>query len=702
MYSDIHYDLIFKIKNYKYNGIIKILFKNDKITNKILLDSHKIKITQIKINNKIIKTYKISTDHIIINHSFVKQKYEIIVHFNNDIKNNITGLYYSKIKDDIIYSTDFEPEDARYAFPSFDSPLYKATFQLILFYDKKYIALSNTSEQNTYIKNDLKITVFEKTPVMSSYLLCFVIGDLHKISYNNLSAYCHSSINKEYMDFSLQKLVKGFNFYNKYYKISYPIKKLDIVCIPEFESSAMENWGLITFRDTSFLVDKYYPELSKLSIENTINHELVHQWFGNFVSVKNWDNLWLNESFAEYMSNYVNNNFNKSVLDDYSRALYDDAFNSSKPIYNEKYKNKKQIFNTITYSKGACVLRYIENFIGGKEFHEVVIKYLKKYEYSNTETDDFINMLPDNKLCDPKILMKDLINNRGYPIIRITKNNHNYKIDIKMFNIMINNFDEMKPYPYNIVLEIKHKTGIKKYLLNSKKELIVDEEIILVNPNNVLLCALLYEDFKPDIKNMNNIEILGYLCNLNILLLHNEEMFEFINVILLQKFDIFIITKIYRILLDIKKILNIKKMSALKIDKLVEIKKNIEKILKNTKDAELLDKLVDILTKVYDEDIDKYTDYLSKKYLYKMKIQNSNTYEELLHIYKNTDIPSYYLYVPEILCLNEKIYNEIIKTLQDNKKSIIRIQDIIHFINLFLHNFPEYIDTFLLFLSKNV
>ena len=137
MYSNIHYDLIVKIKEFKYNGIIKIIFENEKETNKILLDCEKINITKIKINNKIIKSYKINKNDITINHLFIKNKYTIIIHFENEIKNNMTSLYYSKIKDDIIYSTDFEPEYARQTFPCFDEPKYKATFQLILFYNKK-------------------------------------------------------------------------------------------------------------------------------------------------------------------------------------------------------------------------------------------------------------------------------------------------------------------------------------------------------------------------------------------------------------------------------------------------------------------------------------------------------------------------------------------------------------------------------------
>jgi hypothetical protein len=217
---------------------------------------------------------------------------------------------------------------------------------------------------------------------------------------------------------------------------------------------------------------------------------------------------------------------------------------------------------------------------------------------------------------------------------------------------------------------------------------------------------MLYEEFKPDIKNMNEIEILSYLSNLYILLLWNDELFEFINIIFLYKFDIYIINKIYEILLDFKKIINIKKLDILKINKFKKIKESVEesikKILKTLKDDEIINILIEILVNVFNENINKYKNIIPKKYLFKIKINNNYTYEELLDIYRNSNIPSYSLYVCGILCLNEKIYDEILNTLKNNDNSMLRIQDISKFVYLFLKNNPDYIEKFLLFLSKNV
>ena len=712
MYSNINYDLIIKIKDYSYNGLIKITFTNEKIINKILLDSVGINITKIKINNKNIKSYKINKKNIIINYSFINSKYEIIIHFNNKIINNMIGLYYSNIKNEIVYCTDFEPENARLTYPCFDNPHYRATFQLILFYDKKYIALSNTEEKYTYIKNNVKITIFEKTPLMSTYLLSFVIGNFHKISNKeslinmpinmpiNMSVYCHKSINIDYMIYSFEKFVKGFDFYSKYYKIKYPINKLDMVCIPEFESAAMENWGLIIFNSNFFYVDNNTSFDHKLSIDDTIYHELVHQWFGNLVCVKNWNNLWLNESFATYMSNYVNDDYQYSILKSYSAAIYLDSFNSSYPIYNELQKNKKKMFNGITYSKGACILRYIEKYLGEKIFKNVINKYLKKYAYSSTDTQDFINMLPiKDYILNPQILMKNLIMTRGYPIIKISKNNKKYKIEIRLFNILENNFNKLQHFDYDIIIDIKLKNNNKQYVINSLKSLIIDDEILLVNIDNVLLCTVLYDNYKPDIENMNDIEKLGYLCNLNILLLYNGELFEFINILLNNYLNFYIITKIFKILSEFKIICNIKKIKVLKYFE--KSKLIIEKILINYEyDIEILNILIDILVDIFDMDINIYKNIYPKKYIYKINIKNKN-YNELLNLYINSDIIGEKKYISKILTQCNELYDVIIKTIINNKYDVIKLQDIPNFIELLLNNYPNYIKTFLLFLQDN-
>ena len=704
MYNNINYDLIIKIKDYNYNGLIKITFINEKIIDKIILDSEGINITKIKINDKNIKSYKINKKNIIINYSFINNKYEIIIHFNNKISNNMFGLYYSNIKDEIVYSTDFEPEHARLTYPCFDHPNYRATFQLILFYDKKYIALSNTEEKNTYIKNNVKITIFEKTPLMSTYLLTFVIGNFHKISNKessiNMSAYCHKSINIEYMIYSFEKFVKSFDFYNKYYKIKYPINKLDIICIPEFENAAMENWGLIIFNSNFCYVDNNTSFIHKLSIDDTINHELIHQWFGNLVCVKNWNNLWLNESFATYMSNYVNDDYEYFILQYYYISIYLDSFNSSYPIYNELQKNKIKMFNGITYSKGACVLRYIENYLGKKIFKNVINKYLKKYEYLCADTQDFIKMLPiKDYILNPQILMKNLITVRGYPIIKISKNNKKYKIEIRLFDILENNFNKLKNFDYDIVVDIKFKNNNKQYVINSEKPLIIDDDIVLVNTNNVLLCTILYDNCKANIENMNNIEMLGYLCNLNIILLYNDELFEFIDILLNNYLNFYIISKIFKILSEFKIIFSIKKIKLSKY--FSKIKSTIEKILINYEDnIEILNILIDILVDIFDIDINNYKNIYPEKYIYKINIKNKN-YNELLNLYINSDIIGQKKYISKILSQCNELYDMIIKTIINNKYDIIKLQDIPNFIELLLNNNPNDIRKFLLFLKDN-
>lgn len=373
---------------------------------------------------------------------------EIIIDYNGAIHEDLRGFYIGKhnIGDTeyLIGATQFEAIDARRAFPCFDEPAIKASFNLQLLIDKQYSAISNTNIIKEKVSGKKKEITFAETPQMSSYLVAWAIGKFEKVSKKtnppiggkkDVSVYVPTG-KKSGAGFALDVSVKVLDFFENYFGIPYPLQKLDLVALPDFASAAMENWGLITFRETALLVEKKHTALqNKKWVALVIAHEIAHQWFGNLVTMNWWDDLWLNEGFANYIE-YVAidaifpewNVWDEFVGGDMGDALRLDSLKSSHPIKME-IKDAGDIdeaFDDITYRKGATVIRMLAEYMGAKQFRTGISNYLKAHKYGNATTNDLWVHLEKNSGKPIKKLMTSWVNQAGFPVIDVTKNKKGY------------------------------------------------------------------------------------------------------------------------------------------------------------------------------------------------------------------------------------------------------------------------------------
>jgi len=373
--------------------------------------------------------------------------YSLRLEFNGNLTKGITGFYksvYSNAKGEkvSIATSKFQPTYARKAFPCFDEPSFKSTFSVTLVRPTNgYIALSNMpveTESKSSPVAGLTAVKFQKSVPMVTYLACFIVCDFE---YEEKLTTIHNTKFRVYATPEQSTRVKyaldiGANitdFFTDYYDIPYPLPKQDMIAIPDFVSGAMEHWGLITYRETNLLYDSLESSsANKQRVATVVSHELAHQWFGNLVTLEWWDDLWLNEGFASYMEYKGVANYHPDwemesqfLTMDLHRVLDLDATINSHPIVQEVAHPDQitEIFDTISYAKGASVLRMLEQFMGAEEFRLGVHSFLKQYKYKNAVTNDLWQALENvsTKQLPIKKIMDSWTRQMGYPVLQITK-----------------------------------------------------------------------------------------------------------------------------------------------------------------------------------------------------------------------------------------------------------------------------------------
>lgn len=420
------------------------------------------------------------------------QKAKLIHTFTGTLNDNMAGFYRSSYKgangeDAYIATTQMEPTDCRRAFPCFDEPALKATFTVTLIADEKMTCLSNMDEASTKkLDNGKKAVTFNKTPLMSTYLLAFIVGELQVVETNDfrvpVRVFCTPDKNIEHGQFSLKLAAQTLDFYEKQFASEFPLPKMDMVAIPDFSAGAMENWGLVTYRVVDLLLDdKHVSASTKQRVAEVVQHELAHQWFGNLVTMDFWDGLWLNEGFATWMSWYSCNVFYPEwkvwegyVTDNLQSALGLDSLRSSHPIEVpvKRADEINQIFDAISYSKGSCVLRMISKYLGEDVFMEGIRQYLKKHAYGNTTTGDLWAALSAASGKDVERIADIWTKNIGFPVITVTEDAKNSSIHVKQ-NRFLRTAD-VKPEEdqtlFPVFLGLRSKNGIDEELTLNKRE----------------------------------------------------------------------------------------------------------------------------------------------------------------------------------------------------------------------------------------
>ena len=362
----------------------------------------------------------------------------VTITYSGKITDNMTGIYPSYytvdgVKKEII-STQFESHFAREAFPSVDEPEAKATFDLALKFDQAEgeLALSNMPEIDVENRKATGVWKFETTPRMSSYLLAFAAGDMQGITAKTkngtlVGVYATKAHPESNLEFALDIAVRCIEFYEEYYGVKYPIPQSLHVALPDFSAGAMENWGLVTYREIYLLVDENSTALSRQTVALVVAHELAHQWFGNLVTMKWWDDLWLNESFANMMEYVSVDAIEPSwkIFEDFQTsgapyALKRDATDGVQAVHVE-VKHPDEI-NTlfdgaIVYAKGSRLMHMLRRWLGDDAFRKGLGAYFEKHQYGNTIGRDLWDALSQASGRDVAAFMDAWLEQPGYPVV---------------------------------------------------------------------------------------------------------------------------------------------------------------------------------------------------------------------------------------------------------------------------------------------
>lgn len=437
-------------------------------------------------------------------------KYSISLKFSGTIKRAMQGIYPCffkyKGKQKMLIATQFESHHAREAFPCVDEPEAKATFDLVMTTPAGETVLSNTPVKSQKTVNGNYVTSFETTPIMSTYLLAFVYGPMHSVSgksKNGIKVNTWSTVAQPqaHLEYANNEAIALLDLFEDYFGVDFPLKKLDQVALPDFESLAMENWGLITFREVGLLADPKNRSISgERLITMVIAHELSHQWFGNLVTMRWWDDLWLNESFASVMETLGPDKLHPDwqEWEDFTStrvigASNRDVYKDVQPVgvtVNHPDEILTLFDPMIVYAKGARVLKMLFDFIGEEAFRKGLKSYFKTHAYKNTERADLWRALGQAAGMDVEKLMNPWIEQSGAPELLVRKANDGLELSQQRFLLDAKTDSSHWPIPLLVDLPINIKILDK----TSVKIKTNSDQMPIFNPNGSGHYIVRYED----------------------------------------------------------------------------------------------------------------------------------------------------------------------------------------------------------------
>ncbi|XP_042432857.1 aminopeptidase M1-D-like [Zingiber officinale] len=359
------------------------------------------------------------------------------IKYSGIINDESRGFYRSTYEQygetQIMALTQFEPTYARRCFPCWDEPAFKATFTIKLEVPSKLVALSNMPVISENDNGIIKTVYFQESPIMSTYLVAFVVGSLDYIetySSDGLKIRVYTRIGKSNQGkFALDLTTKTLDFLKGYFSIPYGLPKLDLVAVPNFQEQGMENYGLLIFSEDYLFYDELSSSVKvKQQVAEIVAHELAHQWFGNRVTMEWWTDLWLNEGFADWMSYLVIDDVFpewekwSQLLDDTTATLELDALSDSHPIEVLNITSgieALEMFDSITYQKGALVIRMLQSYIGDESLQKSIAAYIKRYSYLNAKTEDLWNVIQEEINEPIGDMMSTWTKQEGYPVINV-------------------------------------------------------------------------------------------------------------------------------------------------------------------------------------------------------------------------------------------------------------------------------------------
>ena len=438
-----------------------------------------------------------------LDHEISAGSYRLAISFDGILNRKLAGFYISTFTDDSgverkIATTQFESTDARQAFPCFDEPAMKASFEVALMVPADLFAASNGPIISETISADgtERTVKFGTTIKMSTYLVAFIVGPFEAtdpVDVDGVPLRIIHPIGKGHLtSYALESGAFSLKYFTDYYGIPYPGEKLDLVAVPDFAFGAMENLGCVTFREVILLVDTEratQPEL--LRIADVIAHELAHMWFGDLVTMQWWNGIWLNEAFATFMAAMCTDAFNPEWRrwDQFSlerSAAFDvDSLQKTRPI---EYEVKSPadadgMFDLLTYEKGGSVLRMLEQHLGPDHFREGIRHYLKKHEYGNTETSDLWDALEEVTGEPVRSTMDAWINQRGYPIVNVKQCDGCNKTILKQNRFFYKSPDEADETVWPLPMGIRYADSDGN--IGSMKMLMTEDDVEIAELESV-------------------------------------------------------------------------------------------------------------------------------------------------------------------------------------------------------------------------